>query len=68
MAVPGMEERSASVRREEVEGSEAEAEGGGALDDVTRVGTRYSRAPSGDDWSRMGVSISIKSIGLKRGG
>lgn len=27
----------------------------------TRDGTRYSRAPSGEDWRRMGVSISVKS-------
>ena len=27
-----------------------------------RVGTRYSRAPSGDDWRRIGVSISVKPV------
>lgn len=50
-----MEERSASLRRVEVEGV-------GRGDDVQiRVGTRYSRAPSGDDCSNIGVSISVKS-------
>lgn len=29
-----------------------------------RVGTRNSRAPSGEGWRRVGVSISVKPTGI----
>lgn len=35
------------------------------LDEEGRVGTRNSRAPSGVDFSRMGVSTSVKSMNGK---
>ena len=39
----------------------AEAGVGAKTEEGSRAGTRYSRAPSGEDWRRMGVSTSVKS-------
>jgi len=49
------------VGLEEGEGEGDEEEREEREDSESLAGTRYSLAPSGEDWRRMGVSISVKS-------